>query len=287
PLSCSAARAGQAGRGACHDGGRGCCRTAPRSRLPRPLPRRICRCAACCCTASRPRRSHHRCAQTAKHRSSHHCWLRARSWFDAWRCRRDLRIMAGIHPPGGTGSPSTAIPRFQLQNNGAARAVADAMLALWEREFPATVRVLAAVKDEKRDYRPDARSRSAWELATHIATSDLFFLESIRNGVFQFDPEKAKQAEAAFSTVADIAAFYEEKVPKALAAVRAIPDDQLNEPLDFFGMMTMPRAQWIGIANKHSVHHRGKLSTHMEALGSKVPESYGPSADAEPAPAGD
>jgi len=174
-----------------------------------------------------------------------------------------------------------------LQNNGAARAVADAMLALWEREFPATVRVLAAVKDEKRDYRPDARSRSAWELATHIATSDLFFLESIRNGVFQFDPEKAKQAEAAFSTVADIVAFYEEKVPKALAAVRAIPDDQLNEPLDFFGMMTMPRAQWIGFANNHSVHHRGQLSTHLRALGSKVPEIYGPSADAEPAPAGD
>lgn len=59
------------------------------------------------------------------------------------------------------------------------RSVAEAMTALWKGEFPATVRVLAAVRDEGRDYRPDGKSRSAWELALHIATADLWFLESI------------------------------------------------------------------------------------------------------------
>jgi uncharacterized damage-inducible protein DinB len=55
--------------------------------------------------------------------------------------------------------------------------------------------------------------------------------------------------------------------------------------MDFFGMMKMSRAQWIGFANNHSVHHRGQLSAYLRALGSKVPDIYGPSADAEPAPA--
>jgi len=166
--------------------------------------------------------------------------------------------------------------RGRMSNQAEARAVAEAMLALWEREFPATVRVLAAASDARRDYRPDPKSRSTWELLTHIATA--------AQGAFNFDPEKVKQAEAAFGEVADIVSFYEAQVPARLARLRALPDDQLAQPLDFFGMMNMSRAEWIGFANNHSVHHRGQLSTHLRAIGSKVPDIYGPSADAETEP---
>jgi uncharacterized damage-inducible protein DinB len=165
-----------------------------------------------------------------------------------------------------------------------ARAVADAMLALWESELPGTVRVLAAVTDAGRDYRPDARGRSAWELATHIATADLWFLDGIVKGRYEFDPEAAQQAQSQFRTVAEVVAFHERMVPAALARVRGLSDDELAQNLDFFGMMAMPRAQWIGFANNHSVHHRGQLSAYLRSLGSKVPDIYGPSADAERAP---
>src|SRR5687768_18072885 len=66
---------------------------------------------------------------------------------------------------------------------------------LMEGELPATVKVLAAVKDDARDYKPDAKSRTAWELATHIATSDIWFLDSIIKGGFVWDEEAAKQAD--------------------------------------------------------------------------------------------
>ena len=165
------------------------------------------------------------------------------------------------------------------------KAVAEAMTALWKGEFPATVRVLSAVRDESRDYRPDGKSRSAWELAVHLATADFWFLDSIARGVFQFDPEAAKQAEAEFTGVKDIVAFYEARIPAAVQRLRELPGDQLAEQLDFFGMMQMSRAAWIGFSNNHSVHHRGQLSAYLRALGSKVPDIYGPSGDAEPAPA--
>jgi uncharacterized damage-inducible protein DinB len=64
-------------------------------------------------------------------------------------------------------------------------------------------------------------------------------------------------------------------------------DEQLAEEVDFFGMMKMSRAEWIGFANNHSVHHRGQLSTHLRAMGCKVPDIYGPSGDSERARAGD
>lgn len=166
-----------------------------------------------------------------------------------------------------------------------ARAVAEAMLALWEGEFPATLRVLSAVSDGNRDYRPDPVSRSAWELVTHIATADMWFLNSIEQGVFQFDPEAAKQAEAGFAQVSDVVDFYTAAIPAKRARLRALSDEQLAEPLDFFGMMEMSRAAWIGFANNHSVHHRGQLSAHLRAMGCRVPDIYGPSGDAEPAEA--
>lgn len=169
-----------------------------------------------------------------------------------------------------------------MTGSGETKAVAEAMIALWQGEFPATVRVLSAVSDEARDYRPDGKSRSAWELIVHIATADLWFLESIERGTFDFDAEVAKQAQAQFGRVKDVVAFYETRIPAAIRRVRELTGDQLAEEADFFGMMKMSRAAWIGFANNHSVHHRGQLSAYLRALGSKVPDIYGPSADAEP-----
>ena len=54
-----------------------------------------------------------------------------------------------------------------------AKAAADLMATIWESEFPATCQVLAAVKDDNRHYKPDAKSRTAWELATHLAHADI------------------------------------------------------------------------------------------------------------------
>ncbi|HUP90462.1 MAG TPA: DinB family protein [Longimicrobiales bacterium] len=168
-------------------------------------------------------------------------------------------------------------------NQESAKAVAAAMAAVWQGEFPATVRVLSAVSDAGRDYSPHPKSRTAWQVTTHIATADIWFIDSIINGAFIWDTEKAQEAEAQFGKVADVVAFYEKTFPAKLAGVLQLPGETLAEDLDFFGMMTMPRAQWIGFANNHSVHHRGQLSAYLRAMGCKVPDIYGPSGDAEPA----
>jgi uncharacterized damage-inducible protein DinB len=162
-----------------------------------------------------------------------------------------------------------------------AKAAAEVIAAMWEGESAATSQVLAAVKDDNRDYKPDPKSRSAWELATHIATADIWFIDCIINGVFAFDPAKAKAAEAQFSKVSDVVDFYKEALPEKLNALRALPAEKFSEVIDFFGMMKMPRANFVAMANNHSIHHRGQLAAYLRALGSKVPNIYGPSADAE------
>jgi len=166
-------------------------------------------------------------------------------------------------------------------NPGQAKAVAEALAGLWLGELPATLRVISAVSEAGRDYRPHPKSRSAWELATHIATGDVWFLDSIAAGSFAFDPAKAKQAEARFRNVTDIVALYQKVLPAKLGQLKDLSGEQLAEPLDFFGMMKMPRAQFIGFACNHSMHHRGQLSAYLRGMGCKVPDIYGPSGDSE------
>lgn len=162
-----------------------------------------------------------------------------------------------------------------------AKTAAETLTALWEGEFPATCQVLGAVKDDNRDFRPDAKSRSAWDLAKHLATADIWFIDCILNGKFEFNPDAARQAEAGLTNVNDVVSFYKQTFPEKLKALRALPAERLTANVSFFGMMEMPNVKFIGFANNHSIHHRGQLAAYLRAMGSKVPNIYGPSADAE------
>jgi uncharacterized damage-inducible protein DinB len=97
------------------------------------------------------------------------------------------------------------------------------------------------------------------------------------------DPAAAAQAEAAFKTPADLVSFYKATFPAKLEVLKGLTADQLTRTVDFFGVMQMPAVSFIGFMNNHSIHHRGQLAAYLRALGSKVPNIYGPSADAEAA----
>ena len=163
--------------------------------------------------------------------------------------------------------------------NDHAKAVADSALKMWEFEFPATCKVLAAVKDDNRSYKPDEKSRTAWEVAAHLATADIWFLQSVLDGKFAWDPEAAKKAEAQFRHVSDIVSFYEQTFPAKVQEVRAMPAERLAADNSFFGMITWPNVEFLTFGNNHSVHHRGQLAAYLRAMGSKVPAIYGGSAD--------
>jgi uncharacterized damage-inducible protein DinB len=148
-----------------------------------------------------------------------------------------------------------------------------------EQESATTAKVIAAVPDAQRDYKPDPKSRSAWDLATHLAVSDVWFIDSVIKGAFHFDPNAEKAVVATFSTVQDVVDFYQREFPAKLKALRGLPVDKLTEAVDFFGMMKQENASYLGFANNHSIHHRGQLAAYLRAMGSKVPSIYGGSAD--------
>jgi len=153
----------------------------------------------------------------------------------------------------------------------------DMMLDGLQREMETTKRVIAAIPDTQRTYRPDPKARTAWALAWHIASVDAQFLEEIAEGEFHMDPRYKDEPK----TVADMVAWYDQHFTRSIAKVRAMSGEQLVKMIDFYGAFKLPAFAYLGFVNNHSIHHRGELATYLRPMGSKVPAIYGPSADEE------
>ena len=143
-----------------------------------------------------------------------------------------------------------------------------------QQETDATKKVIRAIPEDKKSYQPEAKARSAHELAWHITTSEVWFLDGVIAGKFSMD-----EAPAAPSTIAGILDWYETNHRDRLNKLKDLPAEKLLAPIPFFGVMELPAVAYLNFLNLHSAHHRGQLSTYLRPMGSKVPSIYGGSAD--------
>lgn len=157
-----------------------------------------------------------------------------------------------------------------------ARLLLNVLLPQVEAETATTRKVLAAVPAGRDDYRPHPTSKSALELAWHLASADWWFLDSIVRGEFKAGGDGMP---AEIRTAADVVAWYDRNVPPMLERVKSLSDQELTREVPFFGLMTWPAVQYLLIMLLHAVHHRGQLSTYLRPMGGKVPSIYGGSAD--------
>jgi uncharacterized damage-inducible protein DinB len=151
----------------------------------------------------------------------------------------------------------------------------ELMLKGLEREMETTKKVLAAVPDSKRDFRLDPKSRTAWELAWHLASSDVQMLDEVADRKFDMAPRFKQEPK----DIADLVNWYETNFLRAANRIRAMTPEQLTTPVDFAGVFTLPVVFYLGFVNNHSIHHRGQLAAYLRPMGSKVPSIYGGSAD--------
>lgn len=160
-----------------------------------------------------------------------------------------------------------------------AKTVADFLVAGFEREAETTVRVFEAVPSGQLGYRPDSKGRTGLGLLRHIALEDPWLLTCIAEGTFTPPPDDSDAC--GVMGPADAIARYRRNLPPALARIRAMSGERLAGTLTLFGTITMPPVAFLAMALKHSVHHRGQLSSYLRAMGGKVPSIYGPTADTE------
>lgn len=165
-----------------------------------------------------------------------------------------------------------------------AQAISEFLLETLETEIPTTLAVFRAVPIEKLDYRPDPVSKTALGLVRHITLEDEWILNAVADGVFAPVPDDTDAC--GLMRPADAIEQYQERIPAAMARVRALSGDALLKEVDLLGAFQMPALQFLSMMLRHSAHHRGQLTAYLRAMGGKVPSIYGPSADTMMAPAG-
>lgn len=145
-----------------------------------------------------------------------------------------------------------------------------------KNEHAITKRVIEAIPLDKGDYRPDAVSKSALELAWHIAAAEKRFLRGICTGAFDFSPIHRPDS---VGNSAQIAAWLDEVYAENVPQVEKLSDEQLARSVDFRGIFQFPAVGFLQVCLNHSIHHRGQLSTYLRPMGAKVPSIYGESYD--------
>jgi len=149
-------------------------------------------------------------------------------------------------------------------------------LPIVEREHQTTRAVIAAIPSTHADYRPDPNSKTAMELAWHIAAAENRFFTGIPVGAFDFTPNHQPDD---VKTGPDIARWYDESFSRNSAIISKMSAEQACKVIDFRGIFQRPSASYLLSAISHTVHHRGQLSTYLRAMGGKVPAIYGESYD--------
>lgn len=153
-----------------------------------------------------------------------------------------------------------------------AKAVATALGQQLQQEWMTTVKVIEAIPEANKDWKPAESSRSAWQLATHLAETDVWFLDSVLNQKF------GAPAPSGATTVAELSAWYKAQMPAKLERVLALDAAHLATVMPFYHLQ-MPNAQYLVFCACHGAHHRGQLSAYLRPMGGKVPAIYGGSAD--------
>jgi len=157
------------------------------------------------------------------------------------------------------------------------KSVAEFLTADFEYEMQTTLRVIEAVPTGRLDYQPDPKAKTGLGLIRHITLEDEWMLTSIADGRFPNPPDDSDAC--GIMSPADAIRRYKERIPTALSRVRALPAEKLTANIDLLGLVQLPAINLLAMAVKHSVNHRGQLSTYLRPMGGKVPGIYGPSAD--------
>ncbi len=145
-----------------------------------------------------------------------------------------------------------------------------------KNEHRVTKAVIEAIPADQGDYRPDEISKTAMELAWHIAVTEMRFMEAVAAGEFDLSPRPRPDS---IRTPADLAGWYTANFEPHFEKLTKLSNEQLLKIVDFRGMFQLPAVMYLNFVLNHSIHHRGQLSAYLRPMGGKVPAIYGESHD--------
>jgi uncharacterized damage-inducible protein DinB len=148
----------------------------------------------------------------------------------------------------------------------------------WLNEMTLTINCLRRVPEDKWEWQPNVKTRTAKQLVDHIAIHPADIAEGVETGVINH------RAMANFSSVDEAVNEFEKSSEKLLQQVAAVSDEDWNNkvvPLVVFGNVAgqMPMRDLCWLLFFDVIHHRGQLSVYFRPMGVANPMIYGPTAE--------
>lgn len=162
--------------------------------------------------------------------------------------------------------------------------IAQSICSEFEEQVPITRKFLERLPEDKLGWKPHERSRSAGQLAFHIAR--------VPGGTIRFVQQNPAQApdftnEPQPSSLREILNTFEESIAAVRSLLPQCDDARMQETWRMVKgdteLLAIPRAQFLrDIMLNHWYQHRGQFSVYLRLLNVAVPASWGPSADEMP-----
>jgi uncharacterized damage-inducible protein DinB len=164
-----------------------------------------------------------------------------------------------------------------IQPEQAAFLLHVALLPSLKNEHRITKTVIEAIPQDRCGYRPDEVSKTAFDLAWHIASAEMRFIDAVLTGEFNLSPNPCPDS---IKTPAELSAWYQTNFQERFEKLPKLSNEQLLKIVDFRGAFQLPAVMYLNFVLHHSIHHRGQLSMYLRPMGAKVPSIYGESYDA-------
>ena len=152
-------------------------------------------------------------------------------------------------------------------------------VSCWKNEGPNTAGVIKALPEDKLDYKPSDKSRTARQLVEHLLGHNVALVELASEG-------KVTVENSSFTSIDDAVAQFNKSQEELGKKIGEMDDKTWDEKIIpmFFGEQKVWEAPasgmcWAFLFDR--IHHRGQLSTYIRPMGGKNPSIYGPTADSQ------
>jgi uncharacterized damage-inducible protein DinB len=171
---------------------------------------------------------------------------------------------------------SYSVAMSQIQPEQAGFLLHDVYLPGLKSEHRITKSMIEAIPLDKGEFRPDGISKTALDLAWHLAVAEMRFMEAVAAGEFDLSPRPRPDS---IKNSGELTGWYTDNFESHFEKLTKLSNEQLLKIVDFRGMFQQPAVMYLNFLLHHSIHHRGQLSMYLRPMGAKVPAIYGESYD--------
>ncbi len=163
--------------------------------------------------------------------------------------------------------------------------IIDLLLPEYDQEMANTRKMLAAIPDDRLDFKPHQKAFVLKSLAIHLATIPEWTADTIEKSELDFAPEGGSGYKPPdLKSQKELLEAFDAGAAKGRKALAGASDEVLMQPWSLLQtgkvLFTMPRYTVVrSFVMNHLIHHRAQLGLYLRLTDQKVPGMYGPTAD--------